>query len=193
MQVLFCALFVLGGAVLLYPFYPSIDYALNPPDAEFYPYETRLATLPKPDEKPTPEQQAPKPRPAENRLVIPKIGVDIPVVEGKNERALLVGAWRIPGTSTTPEKSNMVVSAHRFRYRPPSSKTFYLLDKLKAGDIIILYWKGQEYDYRVSETAVVGPKAVEILDPTASPRLTLFTCTPLFSTAKRLVVVATPV
>lgn len=194
MQALFGFAMILGVVLMGYPFLPLVTYVIAPPKTPHFPYASRLEQLPAPSERFDPErEQSQKPRPQGNRLVIPKIGVDIAVVEGSDENALLHGAWRIPGTSETPTKGNMVLSAHRFRYRPPSSETFYLLNKVTAGDLVLLYWENEEFDYRVTETKEVTPDAVSILNRTTKPILTLFTCTPLFSTARRLVVIGEPI
>lgn len=125
----------------------------------------------------------------DNRILIPKIGVNMPIVEGKTAAALDHGAWRLPQTSVDPHVGNMAISAHRYRFKPPSTETFYLLDQLVNGDTFLLEWNGKEYMYRVQETKVVLPTAMEVLNPTLSPVVTLITCTPLFSTAKRLIVI----
>lgn len=128
--------------------------------------------------------------PKKNVLSIPKIGVEINIVEGKNEKALFRGAWRLPGTSSPDLGGNTVLGAHRWLYKPPSSRTFYNLDKVSAGDSIKIFWEGKEYSYRVRETKIVAPQDVEILKNTEENILTLFTCTPLFSSKQRLVVIA---
>ncbi len=137
-----------------------------------------------------PKNRAVKPKPLDNRLVIPKIGVDVLIVEGENQdTALMKGIWHIPGTSSPDKGSNTVLSGHRFRFLS-GPRTLYLLDKLETGDPIIVYWKGKEYDYIVKGRKIVKPNQVEILDPTKKPRLTIFTCSPLFSTKERLVLFA---
>ena len=124
-----------------------------------------------------------------NILAIPKIGVKTEIVGGNNaEYAWSKGAWLEPATSTPDKGGNTVFSAHRFRYLPPHEKTFYLLDKLEAGDTFSVYWEGKEYRYIVRDTKVVLPTDVYILEPTDESIITLYTCTPIFSTAKRLVV-----
>lgn len=128
--------------------------------------------------------------PQENILVIPKIDVKVKIIEGESQEALDQGAWRMPTTSTPDKGGNTVISAHRFKYLPPNNTTFYLLDKLNRGDRLFVYWQGKEYKYVVIESKVVEPTEISILDNTPDNRLTLFTCTPLFSTAKRLVVVS---
>ena len=177
MQLFFSFFFLLGLVLVFMPFTPLFAYTLFPPDIG----EQAADTLVRRDSAPTNEKS----------LSIPKIGVALPIFEG-DESALEKGAWRIPQTSDDPTRGNMVISAHRFRYRPPSTTTFYLLDKLTPGDDIVLAWNGQLYEYEVTGSSIVDNTAVEVLNATADPTLTLLTCHPLFSTAQRLVVTAQP-
>ncbi|MDD5109925.1 MAG: sortase [Patescibacteria group bacterium] len=148
-----------------------------------------ISPTPTPTPKPTPKSAGTTVK--GNRLVIPKINVSMPITEGLNGAvALRQGAWRLPGTSTPDVGSNTVIGGHRWLYRPPSSRTFYLLDQVEVGDSVTVTWNNETYDYRVKEVKIVLPSQVEILNPTVTPTLTLFTCTPLFSSAHRLVVVA---
>lgn len=124
-----------------------------------------------------------------NILTIPKIGVRIPIIEGPDDEvALLKGAWRVPESSTPSQGGNTVISGHRWRFRPPHSETFYLLDKLQPGDTFFVAWEGKEYHYRVTGSRVTFPNDIEVLNAGPVPRVTLITCTPLFSTKQRLVV-----
>lgn len=126
-----------------------------------------------------------------NRLYIPKIGVNAPIIESSNEAyGLDKGAWRMPDTSTPDKGGNTVITGHRFKYFPPNNLTFYNLDKLEAGDIITVVWNEQLEYYKVKEIKVVPAEDLSVLNQTQDPVLTLLTCTPLFSTANRLVVVA---
>lgn len=209
-------LIVVGLIILSYPLWPIIRFKLaGPPSTSatpVFPYPTQLLDPPaqsnqqanttQPVAKKTalPEAQRAKARvlssqkPTDNRLVIPSIGVNIPIVEGANQDvALNKGAWRIPGSSTPPEGGNTVISGHRFRYRPPSNLTLYLLDQIHPGDVMIVYWKGKEYDYKVSQTKIVPRDKTDMAEPTLTPQLTVFTCHPLFSTKNRLVVVGEPI
>lgn len=197
---------VVGVSLLVYPFLPMIRYALIKP-APTVTYETALTDVPagttvttdegetivvNPVEQPK-RRGSVKPKPASNRLVIPKIGVDVAIVEGKNQDvALNQGIWHIPGTSTPDKGSNTVLSGHRFRFLS-GPRTLYLLDRVKKGDLMSVYWKGKEYRYVVTGQKIVKPNQVEILDPTDKPRLTVFTCSPLFSTKERLVLFAKPI
>ncbi|MDD3661718.1 MAG: class E sortase [Candidatus Dojkabacteria bacterium] len=129
---------------------------------------------------------------SQNTLIIPVIGLDVQIVEGADDEALERGAWRRPATSTPDKGGNTVITGHRFKYLPPSNLTFYHLDKVKEGDLIIVYWNGLRYDYSVVDIFVVEPTQIEVEAPTDEPRLTLYTCTPLWTASKRLVIVAEP-
>lgn len=182
-------LILVGLALVVYPFLPSWQYRLAQPQPQL-PYVSKLpaSTL---NQVAAAGNHLPnigtKPIPTTNRLVIPTIGVDMLIVDGPDERALDRGIWHIPNTSNPVDGGNVVLSGHRWRYLPPSNATLYLLDKVKDGELVILYWGGQEYDYRINRREVVNPNRVDILQNTPAPRLTIFTCTPLFSTKQRLV------
>ncbi len=185
-------LIVLGVLVLLYPFLPILRYELLKPEPEF-PYFTQL-----PSTTTAPSGRLPKigsALPKENRLVIPRIGVDMPIVEGENEDSLFRGSWRLPNTSTPDRGGNTVLTVHRFQYLA-GPNTLALADRLSAGDMIIVYWKTdgvmKEYDFEIAETRLVTPDQTEILNPSVEPKLTLFTCAPMFSTSHRLVIDGRP-
>jgi len=126
--------------------------------------------------------------PDENRLVIPAIDVDVKIVEGYSDEVLTLGAWRRPNSSTPDAGGNTVITGHRFHYLPPNNKTFYNLDKLGKGDKLVVFWKKGRYVYTVSEIFEVTPDQVEIESNTEESVLTLYTCTPLWTSSKRLVV-----
>jgi len=130
-----------------------------------------------------------QPASGDNILVIPKIGVTMLISDSLDEDgALNEGAYHFFKTSTPDKGGNTVLSAHRFKYLPPSSETFYLLDKLIEGDTFMVFWEGTQYNYRVASTTVVDPYAIEVLNQTKNSTVTLITCNPVFSTKERLVV-----
>lgn len=190
--LVFPILLMLAGAVIVsYPLWPAIGFALKKPTPTL-PYQTNIqnvaggsAALAKLNKLPVIGN---RPRPAENRVLIPSIGIDMQIFDGPTEKTLdRGGIWHIPNTSNPAQGGNTVLSGHRWQYLPPSNSTLYLLDKVKIGEPVIVYWQGKEYDYRISGREVVDPNRVGILDNTPSPRLTIFTCTPLYSTKQRLV------
>ncbi len=125
-----------------------------------------------------------------NMLVIPKMGVKAMINEGTTADTLVKGIWRMPQGSNPINGGNTVITAHRYMYRPPDPRTFFLLDKLVPGDTFYIYWEGKRYDYRVRETKVVDPSEISILYNTPNNQVTLFSCTPLFTSKQRLVVIA---
>ena len=67
---------------------------------------------------------------------------------------------------------------------------FARLKDLQPGDEIDVTVAGWTQRYRVSTRGIVPPTAVQILDPTADVRLTLFTCWPNWVDTQRVVVTA---
>lgn len=178
---------MVGAGILIYPFTPVIRYAVTG-GKPVYPYPTKLLAAPSGT---LPTAAARAQLPTENRLVIPKIGVNMKIVEGTNEKALYAGAWHIPKTSTPDKGGNTVLSGHRFQYLS-GPNTLMLLNEMKPGDPIIVYWQGEEYDYRVEEIKIISKTQVEILKNTEDDRLTIFTCNPpyRYNAEERLVVFA---
>lgn len=127
------------------------------------------------------------PVPAENTLIIPDIDVRTTILEGSNAQVLMEGIWHRPGTGTPDTGGNTVLVGHRFLYTS-GPNTFYHLDKLKVNDPLTVYWKGRRYTYIIDSSTVTSADSFEIEQNTAQPVLTLYTCTPLFSIDKRLVV-----
>lgn len=168
---------------IAWPLIPEVDYSLFRAKALISQSFSRTAT----DKRAFKEEI-----PQENRLVIPAINVDSMIVEGLTEEALNKGVWRRPISSTPDTPGNTVLTGHRFLYTGFSNNTFYNLDKLKIGDLIYVYWQATKHKYSVSETKIVDPTAIEIEGDYGDRRLTLYTCHPLWTADKRLVVVAKP-
>ena len=138
-------------------------------------------------EEPTIEKTAEE-KPQENRLVIPSIHLDEKINDGSTYEALEDGAWRRPGTSTPQLGGNTVLAGHRFTYQGAS--IFYNLDKVKVGDEVGVTYGGDIYKYKVREIKIVQPSNPEIEGTSDEHILTLYTCTPLWTTRERLVVIA---
>lgn len=136
------------------------------------------------EDKKSPPENIPK----DNTLVIPALNMQEIIQEGPTEATLMKGVWHRPHTSDPSKGSNTVIAGHRFTYR--GAAVFYNLDKVKVGDQIVMYWSGKKYQYEVSRTYIVPPTATEIEQPTDEPILTLYTCTPLWTSKSRLVVEA---
>lgn len=125
-----------------------------------------------------------------NTLQVASMRVDSRIWEGATTATLSNGLWRIPGSSTPDKGGNTVIAAHRWKWLPASKKSFYDIDKVKVDDVITMQWNGKTYSYKVSKISTVTPDKVDILQNSEKPKLTLFSCAPLFSSKYRLVVEA---
>ncbi|MBC7265083.1 MAG: sortase [Chloroflexi bacterium] len=120
------------------------------------------------------------------RIVISKIKVDAPVVEGDDWEALKKGVGHHPGSANPGERGNVVLSGHVDVF----GAVFRYLDRLEVGDEVILYAGEKAYHYRVAGKRIVEPTEVSVMDPTREPTLTLITCYPYRVDTKRIVVFA---
>jgi sortase A len=120
-------------------------------------------------------------------LKIPKIDMDVVVIEGTNLRDLKKGPGHYRDTAYPWEDDGKVaIAGHRTTYGAP----FWSLDRLRRGDRITLATEFGTYDYQVTRTREVVPTETTILQQTKDPTLVLTTCTPRFSAARRLIVFA---
>lgn len=135
--------------------------------------------------------------PAENTLVIDKIGVNAPVVEIENanedviQKGLEGGVVHYPGTGNPGEVGNYFIFGHSSDYiwRSGAYKdVFALLGRLENGDEVKVYYQGKLYQYRVEDKIIVSPEKVDVLNPTPDATLSLMTCWPVGTPLKRLVV-----
>jgi sortase A len=120
------------------------------------------------------------------RIRIPAIDVDKVVVEGVGTNALKNGPGHYPDTPLPGQPGNAAIAGHRTTYGAP----FGALDKLEPNDLIYVTTAQGAFQYRVTESMVVSPQDVWVLDPSEDDRLTLTTCHPRFSARERLIVVA---
>ena len=125
----------------------------------------------------------------DNRLIIPRAKINMPVFLGNNEKILNKGGWLFPTNSRPELEGNSVIFGHRYKYLPPISNTLYNLDKVNIGDEMIFTWQGKEYRYKVFEKKIIESTDLSVIQPTKDSRLTVITCTPLFTTKQRLVIV----
>ena len=120
-------------------------------------------------------------------LKIPKIDVDMVVVEGTDTESLKRGPGHYTQTAYPWEDTGRVgIAGHRTTYGAP----FWSLNELREGDRIVLATEYGTFEYRVSRTLIIAPSNGAVLEPTNQPTLVLTTCNPRFSAAERLVVFA---
>ena len=134
---------------------------------------------------------------SQDRLLIPKINVDVPVTfEPQASAAAFVkdlqkGVVHYPNTALPGQEGNAVVfgqSGDRWWAAGQYKFVFARLAKLKIGDQITLYYNGNRYAYQMYDTTTVAPRDLTPLNQSSSHILTLMTATPLGSNTNRLTV-----
>jgi sortase A len=105
------------------------------------------------------------------RLEIPRLSLSVVVLEGVGDSTLNVAAGHIPETALPGSAGNVGIAAHRDSF-------FRALKDIREGDVIRLSTPEGTFDYAVQWTKVVKPSAMDVLDATEVPSLTLVTCYP---------------
>jgi LPXTG-site transpeptidase (sortase) family protein len=127
---------------------------------------------------------------ADTVLKVPSASIEGEVVVGASQEDMLRGFWHFPLSSAPNERGNVVIFGHRFDKLPPDKNTFYHLDKVKVGDKVSLDYGKENLNYTVIDAFVIEKDDRSVLQDFGDYRLTLITCTPLWTSDKRLVVVA---
>lgn len=181
--ILLIAIILVNGYTVALPLVPGIAFWLQTRNTgSVQKLEKTIQEAPRPGGTTQPEA-------VQNRLTIPSMLLDEPIFEGKSASTLGKGLWRRPHSSTPDRESNTVIVGHRLTYTNPRG-SLYHLDKVRVGDNIGVTWNNEKYLYTVIETKVVNANETEVESPTDKPRLTIYTCTPLWLPKDRLVVVA---
>lgn len=157
---------------------PNLEGGTRPNEAEIpdhlRPLVQSLAEIPVPT--PGPEQAT--------RIQIPAIGIDAPVVQGDGWEQLKKGVGQYVGSVNPGDDGNIVLSAHNDIF----GEIFRELDQLKPGDQITLFTNQRAYNYVIVDNKVVEPTAVEVMDQTEQPTVTLISCYPYLVDDQRIVV-----
>jgi LPXTG-site transpeptidase (sortase) family protein len=141
-------------------------------------------------ERPTPAgEERYLPGDAYAALVIPRIEVDVIVVEGTDYETLKKGPGHYPTSADPWDGSGRVgIAGHRTTYLHP----FLNLDRVQAGDAIELITKHGTFVYEVDRNFTrPASESLSALTQTARPTLVLTTCHPKYSSRDRLIVTAT--
>ena len=117
-------------------------------------------------------------------IEIPKIGLNHPIYEGVTLTIIDHGPGHWPGTALPGRRGNTVFPGHRVTHTRP----FYDIDLLVPGDEVIFHMPEADHAYRVTETLVVVPEDLWIVDQTEKPTMTILACHPKHSARQRFVV-----
>lgn len=106
-------------------------------------------------------------------LSIPAVDVEVAVFNGTSDRILNLGAGRVQGTAQTSGDGNLAIAAHRDGF-------FRGLKDVQVGDELAFKGAQGTHNYTVTELAITDPNDVSVLEPTATPAITLITCYPFY-------------
>jgi sortase A len=125
--------------------------------------------------------------PAIALLRIPKIHLQVPVLEGTDDLILNRGVGLIAGTARPGNEGNIGIAGHRDGF-------FRGLKDVGPGDRIELAEEGKTETFVIDNIEIVDPKDVSILARRERPSVTLVTCYPFYfigSAPQRYIVQAT--
>lgn len=122
------------------------------------------------------------------RIEIPKLGVDVVVVQGDDTKSLEAGAGHYPETPLPCEEGDVAIAGHRTTYGKP----FANIDRLVPGDRIVLQTPVGSCVYVVAAAPfVVLPDDWQAVANTPGQfELTLTACDPKGSASHRIIVKA---
>lgn len=174
---------------------PSREAQAPPPS----PSASASSSFSPPEPRPAAEPPAVRDR-AYAVLRIPRLGLVVPVAQGIDKRAVLDKGYvgQYPGTAGPGAQGNFALAGHRNTHGEP----FRYINRLRAGDELIVDMRGRRYTYVVGKTlgetterdiGVIAPVPRSVVKPgygygEPGAYITLTTCTPEYSSKYRLVV-----
>lgn len=134
-------------------------------------------------------------------LIIPKVGINTavipavnPVDPGEYLEALKKGVAHASTSYFPDEDGTVYLFSHSTNYDwfvSDLNAVFYLLKNLTEGDLIVVYYKGRQYTYKLREKRVVAPTETSyLIAQKGTKTLILQTCWPPGSTTERLLLFA---
>ncbi len=129
-------------------------------------------------------------------MYVPRWGYDYvrPISQGTDKKGVLdpLGIGHYNGTAMPGGWGNFAVAGHRTTYGKP----FNRIEELAVGDAIVIRTKWVWYVYHVTSIEIVAPSDVGVIAPVpdqpgAAPNgryLTMTTCHPKYSAAKRYII-----
>jgi len=150
----------------------------------------------------TPTTQEITPVSREFGIVIPKLSINSSVIKNVDpanskiyQTALTQGVAHAQGSSLPGEKGNIFIFAHssvNFLEALKYNSIFYLLPKLDINDPVMLYYRGNQFKYLVTEKKIINPDNMNLVTDKSSNTLVLMTCYPPGTNLKRYIIIAKP-
>ncbi len=113
--------------------------------------------------------------PAMGLLRIPKIHLEVPVLEGTDDLVLNRAVGHIAGTAKPGEAGdgNIGIAGHRDGF-------FRGLKNVATGDMIEIMMQKETATYVIDQITIVSPSDVSVLAPRSRSSVTLVTCYPFY-------------
>ncbi len=106
-------------------------------------------------------------------LRVPRLRIEVPVLEGTDDFSLNRGVGWIVGTARPGDTGNAAIAGHRDGF-------FRSLKDTKIGDTVEVATLTAVHRYRVDEIEIVTPSDTAVLRPRANDSVTLITCYPFY-------------
>lgn len=119
-------------------------------------------------------------------IVIPKLDLNLSVIEGASLANLAKSPSRVTKTAQIGAAGTALISGHRTMFAAP----FQDLDKLDIADRVYVYTEQALFVYTVIGIKRVKPDDWSDIKSGVERRLVLSTCDPMYSAAKRLLIIA---
>lgn len=133
-----------------------------------------------------------------NRIIIPSVLIDAPILDGITDRNLSKGVCRFSDSPAPGNNGNFIIEGHNLaEFGLFSPQNFFsLLELAGEGAPIYVFYQGRKYSYKVKKKVYRNVGDLELYDMTPGERLTLITCvstwSPTVYTNRRTVVIAYP-
>jgi sortase A len=124
---------------------------------------------------------------------VPRFGADYvrPVIEGTDRPVLALGVGHYDGSAAPGAVGNFAVAGHRTTYGRP----FHDIDRLRAGDRVIVETAPTVYVYEIRSHEIVRPWQTEVIAPVpdqpgeapTTAMITMTSCHPKFSAQFRYI------
>ncbi|MGL5244243.1 MAG: class D sortase [Sarcina sp.] len=134
--------------------------------------DENVEEMKKSDNKPV--EQAKLEQKAVGILNIPKLNLEIGIIEGVDYEDIKFVVGHFPGSPYPGQKGNFSIAGHRVSY---FGEAFKDIDKLSKGDDIEVLYKGKKYIYEVTDILQITPEDTYVLDQTDDATMTIVTCT----------------
>jgi sortase A len=122
------------------------------------------------------------------RLRVPRLGLDMVVVEGTDPAPLKRGPGRHRDTFLPGEGELVYIAGHRTTYSAPFSR----IDRLRDGDAVVLELPYGTFEYRIMGHKIVKATDVEVLRSKGREVIALQACHPRFFASHRYIAYAVP-